>query len=442
MTPARKAAPGAALLFMHWIGCARRAATVRRRCCGISADGGRTPVAKPCHHQERGRNIYSISRMQQVFQGLPRGAFQRAVDQHRGDRHCKGFTCWSHLVAMVYAQLAGVGSLRELEAGFNQHRSQHYHLHTRPVRRTTLADANAKRSPEIFADTLRALMQLAGRRIKNERAQMLYLLDSTSIALRGRGTQWTRPSATRTPGLKVHVLYSNAQQLPVHQTITPANVNDVDEGRKMPIQSGATYVFDKGYCDYGWWSRIDASGARFVTRLKANAAVRLVSSSSVPATDAGVILSDSTVRFARRSNRGGHRNPYEGFLRRIEVRRDAQNVLVLVTNDLSSSAAEIAQLYKQRWEIELFFKWIKQHLSIKRFLGESNNAIRIQLLTALIAYVLVAILNATAGAKSLWGTLAEVRTGLFHRPHQDLAWFRRKRQQEGTQTAIQPGLFG
>ena len=342
---------------------------------------------------------------------------------------------------MVYAQLAGVSSLRELEAGFNQHRNQHYHLNAKPVRRTTLADANRKRSPEIFADTLRVLIQLAGRRIKQDRDQLLYLLDSTSIALRGRGSEWTKPSATRTPGLKVHVLYSSGQQLPVRQSITAANINDNEQGRTLPIEPGATYVFDKGYCDYNWWQHIDASGARFVTRLKANASVRVQATNTVPAA-APSILADNTVRFGNSSNRGGHRNLYRGELRRIEVARQGDTPLVLVTNDLHSPAAEIAQLYKERWQIELFFKWIKQHLSIKRFLGENENAIRIQLLTALIAYVLVAILNATAKSSSLWAALAELRTGLFHRPGQDISWWRRKREEQAARIALQPGLFG
>ena len=442
MAGTRKAAPGAALSLKYWMWQWRERPLVRNRCCGIPAEGGRTPVAKPLHHQGKDRNIYSISRIQQVLQGLPRGAFQSAVDQHRGDRHCKGFSCWNQLVAMVYAQLAGVSSLRELEAGFNQHRNQHYHLNARPVRRTTLADANAKRNPEIFADTLRALMQLAGRRIKRDRQQMLYLLDSTSIALRGRGSQWTKAGATRTPGLKVHVLYASGQQLPVRQSITAANVNDIDEGRTLPIEPGATYVFDKAYCDYGWWSRINASGARFVTRLKTNAAVQVVRSNELCAESDSQILADETFRFAHRSNRGGHRNPYEGELRRIAVGRADQDSLVLVTNDLITPAEEIAQLYRQRWEIELFFKWIKQHLSIKRFMGENENAVRIQLLTALIAYVLVALLNVTGKAASLWAALAELRTGLFHRPTPDLSWWRQKRQEQARQTALQPGLFG
>lgn len=364
------------------------------------------------------------------------------MDKHRGDRHCKGFTCWNHLVAMVYAQLAGVSSLRELEAGFNQHRSHHYHLNAGPVHRTTLGDANKKRNPEIFADVLRELVQLAGRRIKHEREDILYLLDSTSIAIRGRGSQWTTGSATRTPGLKVHVLYSSGQQLPVCHSITAANVNDVEEGRRLQIEPGATYVFDKGYCDYAWWSRINAQGARFVTRSKSNAALALISMNPVPADDADTILSDQSVRFAHRSNRARHRNQYEADLRRIEVARPGQDSLILLTNDLHARAAEIAQLYKERWGIELFFKWLKQHLRIKSFVGQTENAVRIQLLTALIAYVLVAILNAATSSSSLWATLAQLRTGLFHRPQPDESWWRRRRRQQEIQTALQPGLFG
>ena len=344
-------------------------------------------------------------------------------------------------MAMVYGHLAGAGSLRELEKGFNQHGSHHYHLNCKPVRRTTLADANKNRNPQLFADVLRELVQAAGRTIRSERDDILYLLDSTSIPLRGRGSQWTAETATRTPGLKVHVLYSSGQQLPLIHTITAANVNDVEEGRKLPIEPGATYVFDKGYCDYGWWSRIDAAGGRFVTRAKGNTALQLISSKEVPAEDGQTILADHVVRFSHRSNRAGHRNLYQGELRRIAVARPGEDSLLLLTNDLQAPAAEIAALYKQRWGIELFFKWIKQHLSIKSFLGESENAVRIQLLTALISYVLVALLNAKGKAVTLWETLTEVRTGLFHRPRQEQSWWRRRRQHQDAQTASQPGLL-
>lgn len=385
--------------------------------------------------------MFSLSRIGQVLQYLPRHGFERLVEKHRADRYTKGFGSWQQVVAMVYAQLSGVGSLRELEAGFNQHANHHYHLGMKHVRRSTLADANNKRNPELFADVVRLLMGLAGQAVRREREEMLYLLDSTTIALCGRGSEWTRATATRTPGLKLHILFARDGLLPVHQSITAANVNDLDEGRKLPIQTGATYVFDKGYCDYGWWAQISAAGARFVTRLKTNAAVRVQSSNEVDPQDEH-ILADDLVRFTHRANRGGHRNLYEGKLRRIQVERPGERPLVLVTNDLQAAAHEIAALYKERWQVELFFKWVKQHLKIKRFLGESENAVRIQLLTALIAYLLVALLRAaTRDVRRAWDTLAELRTGLFLRPEEERFRFRRRRQQREMAESLQPGLF-
>ena len=385
--------------------------------------------------------MFSLSRFEQAIQYLPREAFARIVKAHAGDRYTKRFGSWEHLVAMVYAQLSGVRSLRELETGFNQHRNHHYHLGAGEVSRSTLSEANSRRDPQMFADLVRLLVQRAGRAVGRQREEMLCLLDSTTIALRGRGSQWTQASATRTPGLKLHVLIARDEQMPVYQSITAANVNDVDEGRKLAIQAGATYVFDKGYCDYGWWHRINEQGARFVTRLKRNAAVRIEGTRAQAAQEKH-ILADEEVTFIHRSNRGRHRNLYEGVLRRIAVERPGEQPLVLVTNDLVSPAAQIAQLYKERWHIELFFKWIKQNLKIKRFLGESENAVRIQLLTALVAYLLVILIKVATGCQStLKAVLDELRTGLFQRPKEELSRWRRQRRERELMESLQPGLF-
>lgn len=386
--------------------------------------------------------MFSISRLQQLLQLFPWGAFDRSVQQHRADRHCKGFDSRDHVLAMTYAQLSDVGSLRELEASFNQHHRHHYHLGTGPIRRATLSDANRKRDPRILADTCAALMQSAGRSLRHERKFMLYLLDSTSIALRGRGFEWTGASATRTPGLKLHLLYAADHARPVHQSITPANVNDLSEARNLAIEPGATYVFDKGYCDYSWWSRFTEVKARLITRAKSNAALRLVKQLPVLQADAGCILGDRIERFAHRSNRGGHRNMHAEHVRRVEVARDGKDPLVLVTNDLISPAAEIAQLYKERWQIELFFKWIKQHLSVKRFLGRSENAVRIQLLVALIVYLLVLLYKTTYGLKAtLWQILMELRGGLMHRIEpREPPWKLRQRRAAYT-AVVQPQLL-
>jgi IS4 transposase len=387
--------------------------------------------------------MHRLSRFAQLMKGLPRDTFQKLVDERRGDRYVKKFGHWQHLLAMVYAQQAGACSLREIEAGFNQHRSHHYHLGAVQVRRSTLAQANDTRSPVVFEAAVRHLIGLARSAFsKAECRQMLYLVDSTTIALYGRGSQWTRPTKTRTRGLKVHMQFDSAAQLPVDFSITAANVNDETQGSKIVPEPGATYVFDKGYCNYTWWDHIAQAGARFVTRLKSNAAIKEVACQLVAAQAAGQILADTVVQFANKSNRGRHKNPCTRLLRRIQVRRDNGEVIVLVTNDLQASAPEIAQLYRQRWEIELFFKWIKQHLKIKKFLGESENAVRIQLLTALIGYLLVALLKITRGLTgSLWSILMELRTGLFLRVDEEADRWRRQRLRQAQFNALQPGLF-
>jgi IS4 transposase len=367
------------------------------------------------------------------------------VEVHQADKHSKGFGCWDQLVAMVYAQLSGASSLRVLEAGFNSQRTHHYHLGTSPIRRSTLADANSKRKTDVFADAARLLMSKAKRQLRREGDALLYLLDSTSITLKGPGfDSWARESRTRnTQGIKLHVLYAGNEAVPVQHSLTPPNVNDIDEGVKLPIESGAVYVFDKGYCDYNWWNRIDAARAIFVTRFKRNASLKVECSVPVPVQDAGIVLCDEIVRFANKHPRGGRKNHYQQALRRVTVARpEHDRPLVLATNDLASPAAVIAQRYKDRWGIELFFKWIKQHLRIKSFLGRSENAVRMQILTALIAYLLLALYRQMHGATgSLWALLAEVRSTLFQRPTVESEMYRRRCQARADFASRQAGLF-
>jgi IS4 transposase len=228
--------------------------------------------------------------------------------------------------------------------------------------------------------------------------------------------------------LKLHVLYQPAQDAPVDHSITAVNVNDVCEGRKVVLEQGATYVFDKAYCDYSWWQKISQAKATFVTRAKSNIALARGRRRPVPETQREVILEDRITQFRHASNRGGHRNAFTGSIRRIEVAREDGQVLVLLTNDLKSPARQIAELYKQRWQIELFFKWIKQHLQVKRFMGRSENAVRIQLLVALIVYLLLLLHRArTMPTATLWSLLALFRHGLMNRPEpQESAHVRRR----------------
>jgi hypothetical protein len=273
----------------------------------------------------------------------------------------------------------------------------------------------------VFAEVVKNLMAGVQRKVRRDVQPLLHLLDSTSITLKGRDYDaWTFDSRTcHTQGLKLHVMYANEQDAPCWSEFSPANVNDLDVARELSIKAGRRYVFDKGYCDYSWWHRISASDALFVTRFKRNAALHVEETRPVPEADQEQILADEIVRFSYRHNRAGHTNPYEAPLRRVTVARPTHSTpIVLATNDLDSPATTIAENYKARWGIELFFKWIKQHLNLTRFLGRSENAVKIQILTALIAYLLVVLYRQThASSQSLWHCLAVLRASLFQRPH-------------------------
>ena len=379
------------------------------------------------------------------MKALPRGRFEQLVEHHQADKHNKGFSCWQHLIAMVYAQLSGAQSLRQTEAGFNSAVAHHYHLGCDEIHRSTLSQANGKRKADVFADTLRALMTQADRGLRRACEPMLYLLDSTSLTLKGPGFDaWTAATRNRnTQGMKLHLLLNAHQQTPTQVSMSAANVNDIEEARALQIESGALYVFDKGYCDYTWWHALAQSGAQFVTRFKYNAALIVDQVRPIDAVACGVVLADEIVRFKNKHPPGKKRNPYEAPLRRITIARaDHDRALVLATNDLDSPAQLIGQRYKDRWHIELFFKWIKQHLNIKRFLGRSENAVRIQILTALIAYVLLALYKRAHGlSASLWGVLGELRATLFTRPETETMRHRKRRQAQAEFALRQPGLF-
>lgn len=365
--------------------------------------------------------MFSISRFQTLMNRLPQQVFERAVETHQADKHNKGFSRRSHLVAMIYAQLSGASSLRTVAAGFNAHASHHYHLGVSPVKRSTLADANRKAPVGVFAAVAQALMVNVQRQVRRDAEPLLHLLDSTSFTLKGREFDaWTWADRTRnTQGLKLHVMYDTRRHAPCWVDFSAANVNDIDKARDLSLEAGRCYVFDRGYYNFGWWQAIDTAQAQFVTRFKRNAAIRVVSQRPHAEIDGEHILADDIVTFLPRHNRAGHTHPYQAPLRRVTVHRpDHKTPLILATNDLDSPATVIAERYKTRWRIELFFKWIKQHLRIKQFLGRNENAVKIQILTALIAYLLVTLYRQhSAQGKTLWECLAMLRVSLFQRPH-------------------------
>lgn len=388
--------------------------------------------------------MFSISQFEQLLKPLPSGQFASLVERHQADRHCKGFGARDQLLVMLAGQWSDCKGLRHTVEHFNSHKNIHHHLGTGEVRKSTLADANARRSPEVFADVVRSLMSAVQGEARSGCTTVLHLLDSTSITLKGREfDQWTLHNRTRhTQGLKLHLVFDAKTQAPVWHSITAPNVNDRDEGVKVPVQAGVTYVFDKGYCDYNWWHSIGQQGAQFVTRFKKNASLALEENRELPEDARDKILSDQLVRLANRRPGGGRRNNYERALRRIEVAREGKSPLILATNDLSAPALSIAQAYQDRWDIELFFKWIKQHLNIKRFLGRSERAVRTQILIAMIAYLLLALHKRTTGSsKTLWELLCEVSSKLFTRPATQNELYRRRKQAAQALAVAQQPLF-
>lgn len=321
-----------------------------------------------------------------LLKPVDRRQFQAIVDRHDGDAYDKSFKSWDHLVALIFAQLSHADGLRGVVAGFNANAHHHYHLGVGPLARTTLSDANARRPVAIFAQTFTMLSGTADRQTRHEGSEMLRLIDASPIPL-GKMCRWATWNG-RIRGMKMHVVYDPQADCPRCVEITPATVNDVEIGRQVAIEAGATYVFDKGYYHFGWWKKINDSKAFFVTRAKANTRLRVTKRryARKKIGDGFRIIDDAEVVLA---SKGDSRLPIP--LRRLRVRRDKGGIITLITNDLERTAVEIAALYKGRWQIELLFRWIKQHLDIRKFLGTNDNAIRLQILAAMIAYLLLRI---------------------------------------------------
>lgn len=329
---------------------------------------------------------YVDSTLGGLLKPINRRQFQAIVQRHDGDAYDKSFKSWDHLVTLVVAQLSRIDNLRGLVTAFNANAHHRYHLNIGEIARSTLSDANKRRPIAVFAETFTMLAAMADRQTRVEGAEMIRLIDSSPIPL-GKLFDWAKSNG-RIRGMKMHVVYDPNADCPRRVEVTDANVNDIEIGRQFAIEAVATYVFDKGYYHFGWWRKINDSGAFFVTRPKANTRLRAIKHRPLAQRngDGFTILADDEVVL---TSKGDSRLPFP--LRRIRLKRDKGGRITIITNDLERSAAEIALLYKTRWQIELLFRWIKQHLDIRKFLGNNRNAIWLQVLAAMIAYLLLRI---------------------------------------------------
>jgi DDE family transposase/uncharacterized protein DUF4372 len=362
------------------------------------------------------KRINAVRHQNSVFRDLlkliPWGKFDQLVDEHGSDDLVRKFKTRHQLIALLYGQVAGACSLREIETTMASHQARLYHVGGRVPRRSTFADANRSRSPLVFSGLFQHMLGMATRAMRRKMDDVVLLIDSTSLHLAGIGTEWARFSA-EVCGAKAHVIFDPDLGHPVYHAVSAANVNDITPAKQMPIEAGATYVFDLGYYDYLWWAELDAAGCRIVTRFKSNTPLR--EACDMPLDPGSDVLSDR-IGFLPARQAKNRKNPMQVAVREIVVMTETGKRLRILSNDLDATAQEIADLYKRRWLIELFFRTMKQMLRITRFIGRSENAVRIQIAVALIAFLILHLLHKMTQVKHGFLEFVRlVRANIMHR---------------------------
>jgi hypothetical protein len=335
------------------------------------------------------RHPYVLS---QFLRLLPRYEFQRIVNKYKGDYHTKHFKCWDHLVSMMIAHIRQEDSLRDIDITLNAHASKLYHIGIKQCPKSTLADANELRDYRIYEEFAKTLMHRARREYAQtelaiEVDNAVYALDASTIDLTLSLFPWAKFRKTK-GAIKMHAMLDLRGNIPAFLSITDGKVHDIKATPQVPIEPEGIYVVDRAYVDFSWLWSIRQSGAFFVTRLKK--AIKWTRVLSHPVDKSLGLRSDQEILLASKKSK----SLYSNRLRRISFRDETQGrSLVFLTNNFVFTAETIAALYKARWEIELFFKWIKQNLKIKTFLGTSPNAVKTQIWIAMVVYLVLAILK-------------------------------------------------
>ncbi|MEI8218406.1 MAG: IS4 family transposase [Elusimicrobiota bacterium] len=349
----------------------------------------------------------------QVLQIYPRFEFQKAVKETGTEYHARGFSSWNHYVAMLFGQLGGQDALRGIEAGLATQAQSLYHLGVKPIHRSTLAYANEHRTHElfkkIFFDLLSKCQQSAPKhkfRFKNE----VYSMDASTIELCLSLYNWAKFRTTK-GAIKIHVKLNHSGYLPSFMVVSTGKVHEQKVAPSIPLESGDVIIFDRGYPSFLWFKELDDKGVFFVTRLKKNAYYTVTERRDVSKYEN--IYSDQVIEL---KGFYSHKK-FPGKLRRIRSKDPVTgDIIVILTNNFTWSARTIAKLYKDRWQIELFFKAIKQQLKVKSFVGTSQNALLSQLWIALIAYLLLSYLKFKSSFKwSIYTLCCILPANLFAR---------------------------
>ncbi len=327
----------------------------------------------------------------QLLEYLDYDKFRHLVDKYDGNRYVKHLTCWNQLLALMFGQLSNRESLRDVIVALEAHQSKCFHLGLgrKPIAKTTLATANQNRDFRIFEEFAFYMMTQAREKRATDIFKLggkVYAFDSTTIPL-CLSVFWWAKFRKKKGGVKAHVLYDLEAQVPAFYHITTASVYDSKAMLEIPYETGAYYVFDRGYNNFGELYRIQRMESFFVVRAKSNLQYRCVRwKRRMPKN----ILTDAEIELTVYKSR----KDYPENLRLVRYYDEEQDrEFMFLTNAMDLTAQQIADLYKNRWQIELFFKWLKQHLKIKKFWGTTENAVRIQISAAITAYCLVAIVQ-------------------------------------------------
>ena len=327
----------------------------------------------------------------QLIEFLNNDKFRRLVDKYDGNRYVKHLTCWNQLLALMFGQLCNRESLRDVIVALEAHRSKCFHLGLgrKPIAKTTLATANQNRDYRIFEEFAFYMMTQAKEKRATDIFKLggkVYAFDSTTIPL-CLSVFWWAKFRKKKGGVKAHVLYDLEAQVPAFYHITTASVNDSKAMQEIPYETDAYYIFDRGYNNFKELYRIQRMESFFVVRAKSNLQYKCVKwKRRLPKN----ILTDAEIELAVYKSR----KDYPENLRLVRYYDEEQGrEFMFLTNAMDLTAQHIADLYKNRWQIELFFKWLKQHLKIKKFWGTTENAVRIQISAAITAYCLVAIVQ-------------------------------------------------
>ena len=327
----------------------------------------------------------------QLLEYLDYDKFRHLVDKYDGNRYVKRLTCWNQLLALMFGQLGNRESLRDVIVALEAHRSKCFHLGLgrKPIAKTTLATANQNRDYRIFEEFAFYMMAQARDKRSADIFKLggkVYAFDSTTIPL-CLSVFWWAKFRKKKGGVKAHVLYDLEAQVPAFYHITTASVYDSKAMPEIPYETGAYYVFDRGYNNFGELYRIQRMESFFVVRAKSNLQYRCVKwKRRLPKN----ILTDAEIELTVYKSRKDYPENLR-FVRYYDEEQDRE--FMFLANAMDLTAQQIADLYKNRWQIELFFKWLKQHLKIKKFWGTTENAVRIQISAAITAYCLVAIIQ-------------------------------------------------